>query len=226
MLSEFTIIVAGGSGSRMQSVEPKQFITLCGRPILMHTIREFTGYCKDMPIIVVLPAEYLDRWQYLCKQYDFTLPHRTVEGGSTRFHSVKNGLLILPDEGIVAIHDGVRPLVNQQTIATCFREAGVYGNAIPVTPVIDSVREISEGGNRMIDRSNLRLIQTPQVFDTKQLKKAYEQEYVSSFTDDASVFEKAGHTIRLVNGNVENIKITTPNDLIFGEALMSRRIRK
>ena len=193
MSSRFTIIVAGGSGTRMQTSEPKQFIVLCGCPILMHTIRIFADYCKDMPVIVVLPAEHIDLWKHLCRQYDFAIPHQVVEGGETRFHSVKNGLSALPDAGTVAIHDGVRPLVSRQTIATCFQEAELHGNAVPAIPVVDSVRETTEKGSRIIDRSKLLLIQTPQVFDIGLLKKAYDREYTPELTDDASVFEKAEH---------------------------------
>jgi len=215
----WAIIVAGGTGSRMQTDVPKQFLELCGKPVLMHSIMAFADACEDIQVIVVLPSSQIAYWQELCSRHGFTLPHTIVEGGSTRFHSVKNGLSLLPDEGLVAIHDGVRPLVSRQTITGCFREATSYGCAVPVASVMDSVREVSGLTSRMLDRSALRLIQTPQVFDITLLKKAYEQEYTPAFTDDASVFEKAGHTIRLTEGNVENIKITTPNDLVVAEAL-------
>ena len=215
----WAIIVAGGSGSRMQTGVPKQFLELCGKPILMHSIMAFADACEDIRIVVVLPSLQIEYWQELCSRYGFTLPHDIVEGGATRFHSVKNGLSMLPEEGLVAIHDGVRPLVNRQTITNCFREAATYGNAIPTIPVIDSVRELSGKTSRTLDRSVLRLVQTPQVFDIALLKKAYEQEYTPDFTDDASVFERAGHTIHLTEGNVENIKMTTPNDLAVAEAL-------
>jgi len=217
--SLWAIIVAGGSGSRMQTDVPKQFLELCGKPILIHSITTFSDACDDVRIIVVLPATQIENWQELCRRYDFTFSHDIVEGGNTRFQSVKNGLSRLSGEGLVAIHDGVRPLASRQTITGCFREAAIYGCAIPVLPVTDSVREISGTTNRMLDRSALRLIQTPQVFDITLLKKAYEQEYSPAFTDDASVFEKAGNTIHLTEGNVENIKITTPNDLVVAKAL-------
>jgi len=218
---KWVIIVAGGMGSRMQAVLPKQFLEVCGRPILMHSIMAFADAINDIRIIVVLPASQIEYWQKLCKQHGFTLPHDIVEGGATRFHSVKNGLSLLPNEGLVAIHDGVRPLVSRQTITGCFCEAANHGSAIPVTPVIDSVREITESTSRMLNRSALRLIQTPQVFDIATLKKAYEQEYSPSFTDDATVFENAGYHIHLTEGNIENIKITTPNDLIVAETYIS-----
>jgi len=218
----WAIIVAGGAGSRMQADVPKQFLELCGKPVLMHSIMAFADACEDIRIIVVLPSEQIEYWQELCRRHGFTLPHGISEGGSTRFHSVKNGLSQLPEEGLVAIHDGVRPLASRQTITGCFREAASYGCAVPVAPVNDSVREVSGQTSRILDRSTLRLIQTPQVFDIALLKKAYEQEYTPAFTDDASVFEKAGHAIHLTEGNVENIKITTPNDLLVAEALMGR----
>ena len=219
MEQKWVIIVAGGSGSRMQTNVPKQFMKLCGTPILMHSIRAFTDFCEDIRVVVVLPALQTGYWKELCQQHDFILPHEIVEGGETRFHSVKNGLSLLSGDGLVAVHDSVRPLVSRQTITDCFLEAANYGNAIPVVPVVDSIRDVSGLKSLMLDRTTLRLIQTPQVFDIALLRKAYLQTYLPSFTDDASVFEKAGHTIRLVGGNVENIKITTPKDLIVAEAL-------
>lgn len=216
------IIVAGGSGSRMQTDVPKQFLEFCGRPVLMHTIMAFADACEGIRVIVVLPPLEIGYWRELCSRYGFTLKHETVGGGNTRFHSVKNGLSLVSGEGWVAIHDGVRPLVSRQTITGCFREAASYGCAVPVLPVTDSVREVSGLTGRMLDRSVLRLIQTPQVFEITALKKAYEQAYMPAFTDDASVFENAGHTIHLTEGNTENIKITTPNDLIIAEALKRR----
>ena len=211
----WAVIVAGGSGSRMQAGMPKQFMDLCGKPVLMHSIMAFASAFNNIGIIVVLPPLQIGYWKELCRHHSFKLPHVVTEGGATRFHSVKNGLSLLPEEGLVAIHDGVRPLVSRETITTCFREAANHGNAIPVLPVTDSVRELSGETSRMLDRSALRLVQTPQVFDIALLKKAYEQEYSPAFTDDASVFEKAGHSIRLTDGNVENMKITTHNDLVI-----------
>jgi len=219
-MSKVSIIVAGGAGSRMQTDVPKQFLELCGKPILIHSIMAFVYHCECVYPIVVLPSSQINNWRKLCEIHDFTLPHKVVAGGPTRFHSVKNGLMLLPDDGLVAIHDGVRPLVSRQTIINCFHEASIYGCAVPTVPVIDSVREVTERDNKMLDRSTMRLIQTPQVFDITKLKKAYEQEYSSAFTDDAAVYEKAGHAIHLVEGNVENIKITTQNDLVVAEALM------
>ncbi len=215
----YAIIVAGGSGARMQAAMPKQFIELDGQPILMYAVRAFFCYDKNIQIVIVLPETQMAYWQELCNRHHFHIPHQAVTGGKTRFHSVKNGLSLLPDNGLVAIHDGVRPLVSQQTITECFQTAKQYGNAIPTIPVVDSVREMVGNASRMMDRSKLCLVQTPQVFDIQLLKNAYRQEYIPSFTDDASVFETAGHTIRLTKGNVENIKITTQHDLIIAAAL-------
>ena len=218
-MAKYAIVVAGGSGSRMKTGVPKQFLELCGKPILMHSITAFVDACEDIRVIVVLPSSQIGYWQDLCNRYGFMQPHDITEGGATRFHSVRNGLSLLPGNGLVAIHDGVRPFVSRQTIINCFREAAIYGNAIPVVPVNDTVRELSGETSRMLDRSVLRFVQTPQVFDIALLKKAYEQEYTPAFTDDAAVFEKAGHAIRLTEGNAENIKITAPNDLIVAEAI-------
>jgi len=215
----WSIIVAAGSGSRMQADVPKQFLEWCGKPILMHTMMAFTDACAHIRLVVVLPASQVETWQKLCCRYGFTLPHEIAEGGTTRFHSVKNGLSLLSGDALVAIHDGVRPLVSRHTIITCFREAEQFGCAVPVLPLIDSVREVSGTSNRMLNRDTLRLIQTPQVFDFARIKKAYEQPYTPEFTDDASVFEKAGHNIHLTDGNVENIKITTQIDLLLSEVL-------
>ena len=214
------IIVAGGSGTRMKTDTPKQFLELCGKPILMHTILAFADFCEGVFPVIVLPPSQIDKWRELCTTHGFSTHHKIVAGGDTRFHSVKNGLDTLPDEGLVAIHDGVRPLVNKQTITNCLCEATIFGCAIPTIQVTDTVRQISDQKNRVIDRQTLRLIQTPQVFNLAKLKKAYQQPYSPSFTDDATVFEHAGYPIRLAEGNKENIKITTPNDLIVANALM------
>ena len=218
------IIVAGGSGSRMQTNIPKQFLEICGKPILIHTIKAFSDVCEcALPVVVICPSQ-VKRWNELCKTHNFSLPHQIAEGASTRFHSVQNGLSLIPDDekGLVAIHDGVRPLVSRQTIIDCFREAAKYGCAVPAVPVVDSVRDISGQTSRMLNRSSLSLIQTPQVFDIALIKKAYQQEYLTSFTDCASVFESAGNSIHITNGNAENIKITSTLDMIVAEAIMKR----
>ncbi|OQY01307.1 MAG: 2-C-methyl-D-erythritol 4-phosphate cytidylyltransferase [Bacteroidetes bacterium 4572_117] len=214
------IIVAGGSGSRFKSNIPKQFVELKGKPILMHSIIAFYKFQKDIEIIIILPEKQLDFWYSLCKKHDFNIKHKVIKGGKTRFESVKNGLdTIKLSENMVAIHDGVRPLVSQDTIERCFNEAKISGNAIPTILPVDSVRQVSGNTNSPIDRSGLRLIQTPQVFKTGILKNAYNQAYKEMFTDDASVLEAMGEQIKLVEGNRENIKITNNIDLILAKAL-------
>lgn len=217
---KFTIIVAGGSGQRMNSVLPKQFIELAGKPILMRTIEKFHAYDPSMEIVLVLPKNHIPTWVELCRQHSFHLTHKIAEGGPTRFHSVKNGLGLIPDDGLVAIHDGVRPLVSHATIRRCFQAAETFGNAIPCIAVHETVRLVTGDSNQMLDRSQLKLIQTPQVFSITLLKKAFEQPYDESFTDDASVLERMGETIQLVEGNRENIKVTEPVDLIFAGYLI------
>ncbi|MDR3093129.1 MAG: 2-C-methyl-D-erythritol 4-phosphate cytidylyltransferase [Bacteroidales bacterium] len=220
---KYALLVAGGSGLRMQSDIPKQFMELCGLPVLMHTIRLFRSYDADIPILVVLPALQISQWEQLCSHYCFSTPHQIVAGGETRFHSVKNGLATLPAEGWVAIHDGVRPLTSHATISACFRDAERYGNAIPSISVVDTVRETTGDNSHALNRYRLRLIQTPQVFDLALIQEAYRQDFFPEFTDDASVLEKAGHIIHLTEGNRENIKITTPLDMKVAEAVMTRQ---
>lgn len=223
-LNRYTIIVAGGSGQRMKSFTPKQFIELSGKPILMHTIEKFYSFDQTMPIIVVLPADHIPTWDELCRKFRFTTPHQVKAGGETRFHSVKNGLAKIPDKGLVAIHDGVRPLVSYDTMARCFENATRYGNAIPCMPIFETVRLETPDGNKTVDRSLLKSIQTPQVFSIPLLKKAFNQPFDPAFTDDASVLERTGEKIQLVEGNRENIKITEPIDLIFAESIMRQEV--
>lgn len=214
------IIVAGGSGSRFKSEIPKQFIELNGKPILMHSITAFYKYQENIEIIVVLPEHQVDYWHSLCKKHNFKIKHKVENGGKTRFESVKNGLdTVKNSQNLIAIHDGVRPLVSENTIERCFREAEISGNAIPAILSVDSVRQVSIETNFPIDRSKLRLIQTPQVFKIDILKKAYRQKYKNSFTDDASVVEAMCEKINLVEGNRENIKITNKIDLVIAKAL-------
>jgi len=226
MDQNYVIIVAGGSGKRMDADIPKQFLLLNGKPVLMHTCETFYRFNQNLSLIIVLPEEHIALWESLCKTHSFTIPHQIVKGGVERFYSVRNALQTIPhNENLVAIHDGVRPLVSHETIKTAFDAARQYGNAIPVIPVIESVREESSTENHIIDRSKLKLIQTPQVFRCALICKAYEQDYSSSYTDDASVLEKMGEKIVLTPGNPENIKITRPIDLIIAEALMNHNNR-
>jgi 2-C-methyl-D-erythritol 4-phosphate cytidylyltransferase len=217
----YVVIVAGGSGKRMGMDTPKQFLELAGRPVLMHSIERFIKFNDSIEIITVLPENQLRFWTDLQKKYSFDIPHTLVKGGSKRFFSVRNGLEFVNPPGLVAIHDGVRPLVRIETIERCFETAEKYGNAIPVISPADSLRMETENGNSPVDRMHVKQVQTPQVFDVAKIKKAYLQDFDPSFTDDASVLEKTGEKIRLVEGNRENIKITNPEDLFIGQTLIS-----
>ncbi len=218
------LIMAGGKGLRMNAPVPKQFLEIAGKPVLMHTLEVFKNYDPVIELILVLPAGQIDFWKELCKKYAFEINHQIATGGETRFHSVKNGLKLVNLPSLVAVHDAVRPLVSIETISRCFNEAEKSGAAIPVIELNDSIRELFEENSKSVDRNKYRLIQTPQVFDSEILKKAYLQEYSSLFTDDASVVENAGTKINLVEGNRENIKITTEHDLIFAEMIMRQNV--
>lgn len=215
------IIVAGGKGLRMGSELPKQFLNVGGKPVLMRTIEAFYNFDKSMHIIVALSASYREHWSKLCKGYGFTIYHEVVDGGETRFHSVKNGLELIGD-GLVAVHDAVRPFASIALLKNCFDSAKEYKAVIPVIDVTDSLREIvGENDSKIVDRSKYRMVQTPQVFDSSLLKKAYEADFSELFTDDASVVEASGHPIHLIAGERVNIKITTPFDLDLGEVILS-----
>ena len=223
-MKKHVIIVAGGVGKRMGTETPKQFLSLNGIPVLMHTIKAFYQYDKKIRIILVLPKEYLDEWSALCKQYSFNINHEVIVGGETRFLSVKNGLLHINEtDCLIAIHDGVRPLVAEEVIKRSFDCAEEKGAAVPCIAVNDSLRILTEKYSKAIDRISVRAIQTPQCFRADLLKKAYEQEYEDYFTDDATVIESMGGKIYLIDGNIENIKITTPTDLQIAETLMKKR---
>jgi 2-C-methyl-D-erythritol 4-phosphate cytidylyltransferase len=213
--------VAGGTGSRMGANVPKQFLELAGKPVLMRTIERFRSFDVSIKIITVLPEDQLGYWEELQKKYSFSIPNTVVKGGPARFFSVKNGLDKVEDNSLVAIHDGVRPLVSTDTIKRCFDAAEKFGNAVPVISPTDSLRMITEQGNIPVNRQYLRIIQTPQVFDSKLIKKAYLQDYSPDFTDDAMLLEKTGETIHLVEGNRENLKITNPGDMAVAEALFN-----
>lgn len=220
--TDYVIIVAGGKGLRMGGEIPKQFLPVNGLPVLMRTISRFHDYDRGMGIILVLPREQQDYWRGLCEKYDFRIPHRIVNGGDTRFASSRNGLDAIGDDavGTVGIHDGVRPFVSADVIARCYGTAHRCGAAIPVLPVTDTLRHIgTDGGGHNVLRSDYRIVQTPQVFDIRLLKKAYSQPYREQFTDDASVVEALGYKVEMVEGNRENIKLTTPFDLKIAETL-------
>jgi 2-C-methyl-D-erythritol 4-phosphate cytidylyltransferase len=225
-IQKAVIIVAGGQGLRMQTDIPKQFIELFGKPILMHTIANFHRFDNEMQLILVLPPSHLKFWSELCEKYRFEIKHTVVAGGDTRFQSVLNGLQQLANVEIVAIHDGVRPLVSHETIKRCFAEANKYGAVIPVVDCVESVREVTMGVNRSVDRSHFKLVQTPQIFEKKLLLEAYKQPFSTLFTDDASVVESSGRQISLVEGNRENIKITTQFDLKIAEIFLKEAFEK
>lgn len=221
-MKRYVIIVAGGKGMRMGGDVPKQFRPIGGKPVLMRTIEAFRRVYDDIQVILVLPHDQQAYWARLCQEYDFGIPFLTADGGDSRFHSVRNGLALVPDEaeGLVGVHDGVRPFVSEDTIRRCYEAAWEQGAAIPVVPVVETVRQIlPEGDSFTVDRDQFRLVQTPQVFTVGVLKKAYLQPYQREFTDDASVVEEMGHTVVLVEGNRGNIKLTTPDDLKLAEVL-------
>ena len=220
--SKAVVIVAGGKGLRMGGDIPKQFLPVGGRPVLMRTIDRFLQYDAAMQVVLVLPESQQDYWRQLCLQYGFCQPHVIANGGETRFHSVKNGLeKVESGVSLVGVHDGVRPFVSVETIGACYEEAALSGAVVPVIDVVETIRHImGNGASETVPRSDYQLVQTPQVFGATLLREAYKQEYTDFFTDDASVVERFGHSVALVKGNRENIKITTPFDLVVAEALV------
>lgn len=222
---KYAIVVAGGKGLRMGGDVPKQFQLLHGRPILMRTLERLHASDADLNLILVLPLEQQAYWKQLCETYHFELGYQLANGGETRFHSVKNGLSLVPDdaEGVVAVHDGVRPFVSTQVVRECLEQASICGAVIPVIGVVETIRHLTASGSETKARDEYRLVQTPQVFDIQLLKKAYLQPYTTFFTDDASVVESLGVQVTLVEGNRENIKITTPYDAKIGEVLAAEQ---
>lgn len=218
---KFAVIVAGGSGSRMGADIPKQFLLLEGKPILAHTINAFYGYDASMEIIVVLPKSQFTFWKQLCRQHAFEVPHVVVPGGASRFQSVKNGInAIESPEGIVAIHDGVRPFVTTEVISKSFDSAEKNGSGVVCVPLKDTIRKKTLGGSERRNRADYVAVQTPQTFSLATLRKACDQEEMAIFTDDANVVESFGLNINLVEGDYDNIKITSPEDLILAEKIM------
>lgn len=218
-MNKYILIVAGGKGLRMGGDIPKQFLPIGGKPVLMRTMEAFHSYDSSIHIILVLPVSQQAYWKELCETYHFALSHRIADGGETRFHSVKNGLELVDKEGLVGVHDGVRPFVSQEVIARCFSEAETKKAVIPVIGVVETVRHLTGEGSETVPRDQYKLVQTPQVFEVSLLKKAYDQSFTADFTDDASVVEAMGEKIWLVEGNRENIKLTTPFDLKLAEVL-------
>lgn len=219
-MKKHVVIVAGGKGLRMGGDIPKQFLPVGGKPVLMRTLEAFYAYDSSIHLILVLPLDQQNYWKELCSTYQFSLPHDIVNGGETRFHSVKNGLAMV-DEGWVGVHDGVRPFVSQKVISNCFDNARINGAVIPVIGVVETVRYLDDKRSITVPRDRYKLVQTPQVFEVNLLKRAYGQTYTDKFTDDASVVEAMGEQVHLVEGNRENIKITTPFDLKLAELLCS-----
>lgn len=205
----------------MQSSLPKQFMLLLDVPILMHTIERFAQSHEDMQIVVVLPSEQIPLWNNMCKQMVFDIPHMVAEGGDTRYESVKNGLALCGDEGVVGIHDGVRPMVSPEFISTCFESTEQHGSALPVIPITQSLRKRDGEASHAVSREGMVAVQTPQCFRLEEIKRCYDQPFDPSFTDDATVFEKAGHQVHLIDGEQTNIKITTQGDLQMAEALLN-----
>ena len=238
---DYIIIVAGGKGLRMGSDIPKQFLPIGGKPVLMRTLERFRDYSDDLQIILVLPEAQQTYWHQLCEEYHFDVKYQIANGGQTRFHSVQNGLALIPDdaEGVVGVHDGVRPFPSVEVIRNCYETARTTKAVIPVIPVVETVRELTGTGTMSsaqnsgvpvpmssvtVPRDKYRLVQTPQTFDIQLLKAANRQPYNDGFTDDASVVESYGHQITLVDGNRENIKITTPYDIVVAEAIINSQL--
>jgi len=221
MVRRYVIIVAGGMGVRMSGNLPKQFLMLGNKPILTHTIQRWTEFDPNIPIILVLPETHHTTWEKTAKQFNIQANISIVNGGNERFYSVQNALQHIPDDVLVAVHDAVRPFVSVETIATSFTLAEQHGSAIPYIVPQESVRiEKNDGNNISLDRNMLKIIQTPQTFLSTKLKHAYQQPCKNNLTDDASVWEQAGETVFLFEGNRENIKITTPLDLKIAECLL------
>lgn len=219
------IIVAGGKGTRMGGDMPKQFLPIGGMPVLMHTIKKFHDYNPKLHIIVVLPHDQQAFWRQLCDEQGFAIEHDIVDGGASRFESSRNGLALVPDEeeGVVGFHDGVRPFVSAETIDRCFEAAREDYAALPVMPVTDTLRFTGgSSAGRNVPRSDYRIVQTPQVFDIALAKQAFRQPYRDAFTDDASVVESLGCQVRMVDGNRENIKLTTPFDLQLADFIIKQ----
>ena len=220
-MEKYVIIVAGGSGKRMGGEMPKQFLLVAGKPILMHTVEAFARADEGFKFILVLPEAHFSTWHSLVNEYNFTIPVTLVAGGAERFFSVKNALAHVPNGALVAVHDGVRPFASKETILEAFDVAAEKGAAVPVIDEVDSLRRVQKGESQAVNRSEYKRVQTPQVFQSTILQEAYNQEFSSLFTDDASVVESIGETITLTTGNVENIKITTPHELLLAEALIN-----
>ena len=221
-MKRYAILVAGGSGQRMKSPVPKQFMELNQKPVLMHTIEKFYSAASSIHIVVVLPKSHHSVWATLCQKHQFSIPHQICEGGPSRFQSVRNGLELCVEDSIIAVHDGVRPLIHPDLILNLYCEAEANSAVIPVCPILESIRKVDEKVSKALDRSQYYSVQTPQCFSSDMLKIAYQQTEQSTFTDDASVVEALGKGVHLIKGDRMNIKLTTPEDFVFAEALLKQ----
>lgn len=220
-MKRYAIIVAGGTGTRMGADIPKQFLLLAGKPILMHTLERFADPKLNCSIVLVLPKDQIPFWKDLMQQHKFNTPHQIVEGGELRFDSVKNGISTVEEEdALVAIHDGVRPLITRAIIEDSFIQAEKYKSAVVSVQPKDSLRFVDEKGNKAVVRDQYRVIQTPQTFQLNYLREGYQKPYTNLFTDDAAVFESLGFSINLIDGSYSNLKITTPEDLLVAENIL------
>lgn len=221
MRPRFAVIVAGGQGLRMGGDVPKQFREWRGRPVLMHTLEAFAQCDSSIQIVLVLPQEQHGYWRELVESNRFDVEHLVVSGGEQRYHSVAQGLAEVPSDALVAIHDGVRPLVSSELIRRCFEEAEKHGSAVPVTTMVDSLRsyDVATHESHAVDRSRFRAVQTPQTFLASRIKPLYKNEWQPEWTDDATVYEQHGFSVNLVDGARENIKLTTPEDLAYADFL-------
>jgi 2-C-methyl-D-erythritol 4-phosphate cytidylyltransferase len=221
-MNKYALIVAGGSGTRMGSPIAKQYLPIGDKPVLMHTLKKFFDFDPDIQLFLVIPGSDMDYWKSLCQEYHFEIPHRLIAGGQTRFQSVRNGLTAIPsNQGLVAIHDGVRPFVTNNVIHQSFQTAALTGSAIAVIELKDSIRKIDPSGASIFqNRAEYRLVQTPQTFQLTKIKQAFLTEETTAFTDDATVYEHQGWQVSLIPGNLENIKITTPEDLRYAAYLL------
>lgn len=222
-IKKYAVVVAGGSGKRMNSSIPKQFLEINGLPILMHTIYAFHNYDSNIDIVLVLAESDMDYWAKLCKKHNFQVPHKLQMGGETRFQSVKAGLSLINTSGVVAIHDGVRPLITPDILQRSYEAGYKNGSAITSVEMKESIRMVTPTKSKALDRKEYRTIQTPQVFKCRLIKDAYLIEENETLTDDASVAEKAGYIIHLIEGSYENLKITTPEDIVLAEAILNQR---
>lgn len=219
-MKKYAIIVAGGTGSRMKGDIPKQFMLLKGKLVIQYSLEAFYHCDPAVILIIAIHPDYVNFWDRLCQEHKIDIPHQVARGGKTRFDSVKNGLSLIGDDGLVAVHDAARPVIDAAFIQELYLTAEKQGSAIPAVHLTDTIRAIEGDSSRQLDRSFLRAIQTPQVFRVSELKRAFEQPFQPLFTDDASVMQSAGFKVHLTEGKPGNIKITHQQDIALAEVLM------